>query len=200
MCDGLGSRTRGGEGAQLACLAVRDAARQLVGRDVPSDAMVKGISDAWRARLPAGAPYDFNTTCLFALARDDGRVTCGALGDGLVTVHGGEELRWDWSGDPTGFSNITEGLADAGSRWSVFDTCGGSAEVLVLLATDGVSDDLDPNHTASFAPWLAERYGDLEPRRRWRELRSALHGWPVQRHDDDKTIALLHVRPPKERE
>ena len=62
---------------------------------------------------------------------------------------------------------------------------------IVVLATDGVADDLDPERLGAFTDWLTTDVARLAPMARWRRLHQELRDWPVPRHVDDKTVAVL---------
>ena len=68
----------------------------------------------------------------------------------------------------------------------------------VVLVSDGVADDLVPNRLDAFVAWLADDIGRLEPSARWRHLCRELRAWPVPRHMDDKTVAVLVEGPGRE--
>jgi hypothetical protein len=63
----------------------------------------------------------------------------------------------------------------------------------VLLASDGVSDDLLPEKRAGFVDWLLKEVVS-EPKPGL-SLTRALRDWPVPRHLDDKTVVLLWEQP-----
>jgi len=63
----------------------------------------------------------------------------------------------------------------------------------VMLATDGVSDDLRPDARGGFVRHLVAcctGVDGLEARR----LRKELLDWPVERHTDDRTVAMCMNR------
>ena len=65
----------------------------------------------------------------------------------------------------------------------------------MVLATDGVADDLAPERLDEFTDWLANDIGRLSPpTARWRRLCRELRAWPVPHHLDDKTVAVLVER------
>lgn len=61
----------------------------------------------------------------------------------------------------------------------------------LLLATDGVADDLLPEGRVGFLEFLVSRFGALPPRERARALARELRSWPTPHHRDDKTVAVL---------
>jgi hypothetical protein len=63
----------------------------------------------------------------------------------------------------------------------------------VVLATDGVSDDLDTSRIGDFIRMLVTEFAPLAPPQRWRELCRELTEWPTPHHLDDKTLAVLWI-------
>lgn len=56
----------------------------------------------------------------------------------------------------------------------------------LILASDGVADDLQPKRWADFVTWLVSDVAcDPAPVRR---LQRELRAWPVPHHRDDKTV------------
>ena len=59
----------------------------------------------------------------------------------------------------------------------------------LLLATDGVSDDLVPERVGDLIAWLT---GELaQTAHPGRSLARELRAWPVPKHLDDKTLVVL---------
>ncbi|MDD9271485.1 PP2C family serine/threonine-protein phosphatase [Paenibacillus sp. GCM10023248] len=152
------------------------------------------IVTQWRAwcGLQPNELKDYSSTCL--VAGSDGRMVCvGQLGDGLAVALM-EDRDYRIVGKPrTTFSNITESLSDTNAvdkwSWSIFDA--GDIPLLVFLATDGISDDLDPEMISEF---LNQLYDDLC--RDGAEVLNArlqewLRDWPTEGHSDDKSLAIL---------
>ncbi len=60
---------------------------------------------------------------------------------------------------------------------------------VLLLATDGVSDDLEPDRLGDLAAWVVTDLGLLQ--RPARALAHELRNWPVPHHQDDKTLLVM---------
>jgi len=117
----------------------------------------------------------------------------GGLGDGLVVLSRPGQSAVSLGGRPeSDFGNETlalgvpHGIKD---WWTHCDV--GPGERTVLLASDGVSDDLVPERLDDLVAWLRDEIASLEPRQRWHALCRELRNWPVPRHHDDKTIAVM---------
>lgn len=193
VCDGLGSRRDSDFGARKGCLAAAEAAR-IWGRaaGAPVELLLRLVHDLWAVHVHPFDKGDCATTCLLAAVCDD-RLIIAQLGDGLamIAMPAGEPVvvKDSRNGD---FGNQTTGLGITNSLrdWRWHDT---SVEpgTLVLLATDGVADDVRSERRAEFAKYLRTECQCLPPAARWRKLAGHLRNWPVPKHGDDKTIGLL---------
>lgn len=194
VSDGLGSKPQSRWGAQSACAASLRAVRSWFAEDAKLvERLPERIEALW---LDEVAPYgstDCAATCLVALALRDGRVFVATLGDGMAAVRLGGVIERVEHPRGTAYFNETMCLGSAGT-WSA--RCFGASEVdAVVLASDGVADDLRPERVSDFVGWLAEDIAPLAPPLRWRTLCRELTDWPTPRHLDDKTIAMLLMRP-----
>jgi len=194
VSDGVGSRRDARRGAQMACRAVLDAVRawHKAGTGVVDD-LLQRIEPLWVERIAPAMARDCAATCLFALAHSRGQVHVAAIGDGMA-VHRTRDGRVEWVVGPraVGFANETEALGQ-GSLWTRRSFLRADGDV-VVLASDGVADDLLSDRVDGFVSWLMEEFAALLPSRRWRALRRELMEWPTPHHTDDKTLAVLAQR------
>jgi serine/threonine protein phosphatase PrpC len=192
IADGLGSKPSAARGAHAACAAaIAATAVWWQRRDTPAAALGGLIESRWRARLGPVPPDEARTTCLLAALDAQDRLVIATLGDGLALVaddHGAELI----TEERPGFGNETSALgaipSDGAWRVAVRSMTPGT---VVLLATDGVSDDLVAERRADFAREVVASFGSLSPWQRSPELWRALHAWPTPGHGDDKTVAVL---------
>ena len=195
VSDGMGSRPHAALGSKAACRAVAEACRLWSrGTDASVEWFLRLIHDIWHMTVAPLGAADCAATCLFALANTEGHLLMAQLGDGLAMLK-----------QPTGaitilsargqnrFANETEALGAVKSlkswRWHhELDVPGGT---MVLLATDGVADDLVQDKLPAFVDFVRQEYGALPPPQRWRRLARDLRLWPTPRHADDKTVAMM---------
>ncbi|MFI9552785.1 PP2C family serine/threonine-protein phosphatase [Nonomuraea endophytica] len=191
VADGLGSRPHGGLGAVAACRATHRAVQELAMTGIPDPAeLFPRIEEQWRRELGPREPTECGTTVLLSLLHRSGGVLLGQVGDGLIAVEAGA------TAEPlvqrrAGFGNETDALGSGRpptwhSRWLPSPP----AEFRVFMATDGVADDLRPEHIAGFITELAGQFGPMPPAERHRRLCAELRAWPTPGHFDDKTLAL----------
>jgi serine/threonine protein phosphatase PrpC len=176
-------------------VAVRESVKQWAGREAPVQVLLQLVHTIWRARIAPYTASDCATTCLFAYAAPDGAVTCAQLGDGLIVLDQDEELVAldSYTGE---FANETTGLglARSLSEWSHRQFEASEPRSSLLLATDGVANDLKPGSHADMTHYLRDHYGPLDRRQRWRELTAELNDWATPGNGDDKTLAFLWQR------
>lgn len=193
VCDGLGSRSYSAVGSRAACRAVADAVQHWVDApDAPPELLLRLIHALWNVRVHATGREESATTCLFAVVTRDGRLLLAQLGDGLVmlkTPSGTTTL------EPPSerFGNATTGLGIAADvrEWRFHLEPQFAGTGMILLATDGVADDLLPEKRTEFLDFLVSQYGARSAAARRRALAKELRNWPTPRHRDDKTVAVL---------
>ncbi len=186
VCDGLGSRPHSAVGARAGCRAVSDAVRHWADiPDAPPDPL-------WNLRVSETGRDESATTCLFAVATKDGRLLLAQLGDGLVML---KTSKGTITLEPSAerFGNATTGLGIASDvrEWRFHLEPHFTGAASILLATDGVADDLLPEKRADFLEFLVTNYGSCPTTARTRSIAKQLREWPTPRHRDDKTVAVL---------
>ena len=202
VCDGMGSRPAADAGAGAACRALRQAARLWPGGSSSVDGtnpthLIRLVEILWRLDLPPRTPAECASTCLFALRQADGRLLLAGLGDGLAIVRkaGGALATFGGRGpDAFGDETLALGASHRIDDWWIVTEPPVRSRTVVLV-TDGVADDLAPERLDAFVNWLTDDIGRLAPVARWRRLCRELRAWPVPRHLDDKTVAVLVERP-----
>jgi len=194
VADGVGSCAHGGLGAELACAAVRRALRQWPGcaSGVEVVWLLRLIETLWRLDSAAIPPGARATTCMFAVREADGHLLAAGLGDGLCLIRSQGVLNLRGGRARDDFNDTTRALGGPHrlDDWWVYMNGPGSGHA-VLLATDGVADDLDPGRYDGLASWLFDEVSALSPRRRSRLIRGELTRWPVPGRSDDRTLAVL---------
>lgn len=191
VCDGLGSRPHSREGSRAATLAVRDAWRlwQRSPVGVVED-LIRIVEAAWRLRLGQVGAEEASTTCLFYAEDGHGRAAQAQLGDGLIA-------RRTTDGAVAVHPSRSEGLGlthALGTPHTLADWSFAFVEPLaprerLVLATDGVAEDLKPGRIGDLATWVAEDLGALQ--RPAHALARELRNWPVPHHRDDKTLLVM---------
>ena len=202
VCDGMGSKPHARTGSRAACAAVKEAVSRWSKADgAPVSYLSYLIEVLWRLRIHPMDPESAATTCLLALATAKGTWVVGGVGDGLVLARSDSKLQVLIGDRGNDFSNETIGLgASNGPRaWTLTELPPSEGERITVLATDGVADDLLPEHLNGFCDWLIDTFVHLTPKERWRTLAAELRDWPTPGHLDDKTLAVVHTPAPASR-
>ncbi len=197
LSDGVGSCRNARFGATAVCKAVYNAARTWNrSPELKPYDFLSIIEILWEKIISPMDPAECKATCLLALCRPDGELLVGGIGDGVAVVKGvSSTLEWVIGPRSNDFSNTTPAMgnnADA-SKW-VLRSFRGYTDAVVMLATDGVSDDLIFEKISDFITWIISEFAEMPPLLRWHAIRKELRNWPTPRHTDDKTLALLLVR------
>lgn len=193
VSDGMGGCSAAREAARAACKVAHDCAHvwSRAAQAVPEDFMAL-FALMWKMWLGDRDARPFGATLLFAVVREDGTAHVFQLGDGLVgwlledgTFH---RLR----DRDSGFGNLTCGVADAGesTAWRDASIKAVPQWRAIVLATDGVADDLREDALPSFLGLLAAEAisNGAGKTRAW--LRSEFKNWPTPNHLDDKTLTI----------
>jgi len=191
VADGLGSRAKSDVGSRRACQVARRTLR--AARENPDlPAMLPSIHERWLEAIAPTTPRDAATTMLLARVTDQGDVHAAQLGDGLLLMRCAGKFR-RITPERSGYSNQTWALESVHfpEKWSAAEGKFSQPADGVVLLTDGVADDLEPDQLAEFMDAL---YQDLRTRnrrrgRRW--LQSELECWATPMHSDDKTLVAI---------
>ena len=191
VADGLGSRQLSHVGSRLAVRTAYRSLRNGLFEQSPRDA-IQGFYRDWLNALPGKAPQLMATTLLAASCNRDGRCVIVQLGDGLALYRsrGGFGVLDDGR---AGFANETAalGVTKAFSAWRFADVELVEPGDGVVLMTDGLADDLQPERLEGFARKLSRETSKRARRRGKRWLEQQLAAWPTAMHADDKTIGMI---------
>ena len=193
VSDGVGSAKYAAAGARHAC----QAATAVFGRLNPDSAAAtfsEEVVAEWISRLSGCQPSECAATFLFGVRFYTGRMLVGGVGDGLVAVchprmpHGNKVVS-----RRAGEFGETYSLADRSrtGSWTIEEFDDSDSEHRVLLATDGVSNDLIESRIYDLTAWLHQKFARASGRG-WRVgLRRELLRWPTPGSHDDKSLAMM---------
>lgn len=191
VADGLGSRKLSHVGSRLAVRTAYRSLRSGLFESSPRDA-IHGFYRGWLDALAGKVPGLMATTLLAASCDREGRCVIVQLGDGLALYRsrGGFGALGDGR---TGFANETAalGVTKAFSAWRF-----AAVELVqpgdgVVLMTDGLADDLQPERLEGFARKVTRETSKRGRRGGKRWLEQQLAAWPTAMHADDKTVGMI---------
>jgi serine/threonine protein phosphatase PrpC len=139
-------------------------------------------------------PIDCATTCLVACVSANGRLSVIGLGDGIALIKKTDGQLITIIDRSTEFSNQTKALGQPHKLddWKVCNLDFFEPGMQVLLATDGIADDLEPGKLSELIPWLTKEFGLLPPLKRTSSLHKTLRDWPTPFHQMTNLSLLYH--------
>jgi serine/threonine protein phosphatase PrpC len=195
VCDGLGSLDKSHVGAREACLAVRDSVRiWAISHDDRVENLLRLIKQLWEIRLAPQSTHEYATTCLFAAMLPNQGLLVAGLGDGIAMVAQPKQPLDFIVERNSEFTNQTMALGTPHKltdwRYKLYSR---PPDIIsILIATDGVADDLRPDRLSEFPDWILNTYGPLAAAQRHVALKNELKNWSTPGHQDDKSLALLY--------
>jgi len=201
VSDGMGSKPNARIGAQMACRAVRDSLKPWAkSGEAPSLTLLRLVHLFWGLRVLPNKEEDSAATCLFATVLSSGELTIAQLGDGIAAIRNADGSLEILQGERLGFTNQTTGLGIAKTTkdWTVITKPALSFDAAVLLATDGIADDLVGDRIGDFIHTLVTDFGSMAPLDRRKALHQELRHWATPNHLDDKTLAVLWRKQPED--
>lgn len=201
ISDGMGSKKHADVGSYAACLAVKKALVHYVYTECKHHKKNRNIfsmiREEWLKLIFPYNPKDCSATCLFVL-RSKKRCIAAMLGDGLIYLKGKKEedskLLLDEKNDD--FINSTVSMSDSNylNEWRFISTSTKKISS-VLMSSDGISSDLIQGKEREFADELLmdlNKEKTLVDKRLY--IKKLIDNWPVPKHSDDKTIAIMETK------
>lgn len=195
VCDGLGSREHSDVGAKMACKSVIEALKIWVSNDQASvNTLLQLVHTIWNTKIQPLSKYDCATTCLFAVRFNNGRYIFAQLGDGLIVGRTCKGNIVQIEPQEEDFTNFTTGLGIARSlsEWRVEEYDYKDKLQVILLCTDGISEDILTENRKDYIQYVVTNYVPLPGVRRWHKMVKDLKNWPTESHSDDKTLAVMY--------
>lgn len=199
VADGLGSCARSHEGAYRAVRITLDMLGQRCTAGGSMDdprAIMEQITFAWKRSFQGMNVREFDTTLLFAAVCGQS-VLAGGIGDGMIQLSAAGHHAIEVLPPRSGFADQTTSIASEGAlaqlAFARFDIETSHLPFVALLATDGVSDDVDPCLRPRFASTVgAKLLADGVDKAR-SELTGWLQNWITPGSTDDRSLAVLAV-------
>lgn len=192
VCDGVGSKPLSQIGSRLAATSVRSTIRSGVSWENPNT-VVQILRRAWVKGIKPLSPNEGATTVLMAACNPSGNALVAQLGDGIVLYSSNGQFGV-LTPARTGFVNETTalGLSTSDDEWHVARLQLSRPGDGVLLATDGISDDLQPERLEKFFRAMCKKMASRNRRKGRKWFHRQLEAWPTPGHCDDKTIAIVY--------
>ncbi len=188
VADGIGSDKNSEYASMSAVSAVHDVFSTITVDEI------EHVSEKMSARfteLMSEAPMkEAGTTCIFCAHTETLGLVLGQIGDGICCGRI-EDQPFILKEKDSEFSNIVEPLSVAHMpcEWTVVQYRGVS-KVKLMLATDGIADDIIPGKEIAFSDYLLSAIEALPDDEKENKLREIIDKWETPNSNDDKTIAL----------
>ena len=193
VADGLGSSKYSDYGAKKAIIAVEKAANQWRKLEKKDKRVLLQLIHFYWNLLIHDSDFDKKdclTTCLFAYVdKLNKKIILGQLGDGVLFFESKEETVLVKSSDDYNFTKSL-GYSKSFDDWNIKSLNFDINDFTLLIATDGVSEDLVEGKESEFAKMLIEEMQKLKRNKRNNYLSQLLKNWPTKFHSDDKTICI----------
>jgi serine/threonine protein phosphatase PrpC len=193
VCDGVGSMPHADVGSRMACAAVAESLRLWRRRPkATQEHLIRLIHLTWAMRIGPHTLSDYATTCLFVVTEADGGLLLGQLGDGAILIEASDGKVSHFAPIDDTANGATTGLGAATdiAEWTMRRLPAGATR-FVIVATDGVANDLDRDALDGFVDHIKTEILRHPARQHRRRLTRMLVEWPTEGHHDDKTIAVL---------
>ena len=197
VADGLGSAKHSDYGSKKAVVAVEKAIyqwRKLKKHD--KKVLIQLIHFFWNLSI-ADSEYekkDCLTTCLFAyIDKLNHRIILGQLGDGLIFFKSGKRTVSLKSLEDYNYTKAL-GSSKSYNDWEIRDEHYDLKDFVLIITTDGVSEDLVEEKEGEFAESLIQKLSSIKKNKRNKYLSQLLENWPTKFHTDDKTICIAWER------
>ena len=197
VADGVGSDRYAHFGSKAAVQAVHEAFCTYVRGDIRRTQITKSIYEQYVLILKERYQAAASTTCMFAAYLFGQGLYLGMIGDGIICGSINSQPFVMQKGSDS-FTNIVSPLSTQRPNpvWTTkFISEKKLCSIRLMLATDGVSEDILPNKEADFAGYLMDSVHAQKLEDRQRKLLNLLENWETPKSLDDKTIVLYqHFR------
>ena len=196
VADGLGSHVHSQIGSKAVCRAVVKALN--IWRQHPDstvEQLLFFVHKIWLSEIGRYNPNQCGTTCLFAAGiTSQDRLLVGQLGDGIIYVqHEGTSRVINERQEE--YSNLTNSIHRSETTNWICERFNMNGKMIrLLLATDGISEDLIQSRISDFVDYVdsgaMQKKTQIEKNQYIKRMQLE---WPTPMHSDDKTLLMIKV-------
>lgn len=165
--------------------------------DNVANIMVKNIVTEWNDAYNFAEIYAYDTTVHFAVFYR-GSILVGGIGDGMALLSYDKLVCKDHIDEKKFFSNITNSMCSMDAKelldFEIVPTDSYENQAIVILATDGISDDLIPEKKLTLPEYFQEVLNESGIKNLQDELGEWISDWETENHSDDKTLCYLAIK------
>ena len=189
VSDGLGSSLRSNDGARMACECVVDILKN-ENSEVNLNTLSDKITKQWQHLVEQnnGLIRDYRTTNSFvSVFKKEKIILAGQLGDVMISLRIDGLFR-HFETTQKEFSNETDCLGSGkNERYKIAKYEFGHSFDF-LIATDGISDEIDPLKLEAFQNYLKGKFQNVSTDKRNIELQSEIENIMEDKNNDDKSL------------
>lgn len=189
VSDGLGSSLRSNDGARMACECVVDILKN-ENSEVDLNTLSDKITKQWQHLVEQnnGLIRDYRTTNSFvSVFKKEKIILAGQLGDVMISLRIDGLFR-HFETTQKEFSNETDCLGSGkNERYKIAKYEFGHSFDF-LIATDGISDEIDPLKLEAFQNYLKGKFQNVSTDKRNIELQSEIENIMEDKNNDDKSL------------
>ena len=189
VSDGLGSSLRSNDGARMACECVVDILKN-ENSEVDLNTLSDKITKQWQHLVEQnnGLIRDYRTTNSFvSVFKKEKIILAGQLGDVMISLRIDGLFR-HFETTQKEFSNETDCLGSGkNERYKIAKYEFGHSFDF-LIATDGISDEIDPLKLEAFQNYLKGKFQNVSTDKRNIELQSEIENIMDDKNNDDKSL------------
>lgn len=192
VADGVGSDEHSEFASQSAVEAVMDVFSRVMEKTLEKEDIAETLCSMFAKKLREKFDGTAATTCVFCAHIFNEGVFLGQIGDGICCgYHNGNPFVL--VSKDADFTNIVDPLSPVTSpeKWTICQLTD-CQTIEVLLATDGIADDILPGKEEAFAHHLISTFEAIDEDSRQTTIQEMLQNWETPKSYDDKTIALYH--------
>lgn len=189
VSDGLGSSLHSKDGAQLACECVIDILKK-ENSEVDFNTLSDKITKQWQhlVKQNNGLIKDYRTTNSFvSVFKKAKTLIAGQLGDVMISLRIDGLFR-HFETSQKEFSNETDCLGSGKSEIYKIAKYEFGHSFDFLIATDGISDEIEPLKLEAFQNYLKDKFQNLSLENRNSELQSEIEIIMKDKNNDDKSL------------
>ena len=193
VADGVGSDRYSHFGSKAVVQAVHEAFCAYIRGDISRTQITKAIYRYYVSILKKRYQSAASTTCLFAAYILNQGLYLGMIGDGIICGCINSQP-FVMQKESDSFTNIVKPLSPQrpNPTWTTkFIPENRLNSIRLMLATDGVSEDILPNKESDFVGYLIECVNAWRAEERQMKLINLLENWETPKSLDDKTIVLF---------
>ncbi len=201
VADGLGSCRHSDHGAEKAVEIIEGWLLNRLPKyaflsDNVANILAKRLAEEWNAAYGTDEIGDYDTT-VHAAVFYKGSLLIGGIGDGMALIGGDELACRDYIDEKDMFCNVTHSMCSINVKelldFEVLPETVYNGGAIMILATDGISEDLIPEKKLTLTAYFREVLSEKGIDGLQEELREWIENWETENHCDDKTICYLAV-------